>query len=77
MRPRTLQPISFRFRKTPRGIDMKDTGRAQSYRERARRLREKAVDMKSPEIRQAMEEMACEYERLAEVAETAAKRWFR
>jgi hypothetical protein len=72
-----LQPIPTQFQDGCRGgSGMKDS-RAQSYREQAKRLREKAVNLKSSEMRQAMEETAAQYERLAEALEAAAKRSFR
>ena len=40
-------------------------------------MREKAINLKSSEMRQAMEETAAQYERLAEALEAAAKRSFR
>ncbi len=52
---------------------MDDSARTQSYREQAQRLREKAAYMNSPEIRQAMEEMAAQYERLAKSVDLSAK----
>ena len=48
---------------------MGDSARGQVYREQAKRLHRKAAQMNSPEIRQAMEEIAARYERLAEAAE--------
>jgi len=51
-----------------------DSSRAQSYREKAKRLHEKAVEMKSPEMRQAIEELAAQYDRLAESLEQRAKK---
>ena len=65
----SLARRSFRFCGEPR-----DFARAQSCRQQARRLREKAINMDSPEIRQAYEEMATEYERLAADLEPAVKR---
>ncbi len=47
------------------GYDGKeDSSRAQFYRAEARRLREKAMNMDSPEIRQAFEDIANQYELL-------------
>jgi hypothetical protein len=53
---------------------MADSSRAQFYRAEANRLHEKAVNMDSPEIRQALEDIANQYELLAEGLESAAKR---
>jgi hypothetical protein len=50
-----------------------DSYRAQFYRAEAKRLREKAVVMDSPEIRQALEDIANQYELLAKDLESAAK----
>jgi hypothetical protein len=53
---------------------IEDSSRAQFYRAEAKRLREKAANMDSPEIRQALEDIANQYELLAEDLESAAKR---
>ena len=53
---------------------MEESSRAQFYRTEAKRLREKAVNMDSPEIRQALEDIANQYELLAEDLESTAKR---
>jgi glutamate synthase domain-containing protein 1 len=53
---------------------MQDSLRAQFYRTEAKRLREKAENMDSPEIRQAYEGMAIHYELLLEGPESPAKR---
>src|SRR6266404_412586 len=53
---------------------MEDSLRAQFYRTEAKRLREKAENMDSPEIRQAYEGMAIHYELLLEGLESPAKR---
>ena len=56
------------------GYDGKeDSSRAQFYRAEARRLREKAMNMDSPEIRQALEDIPNQYELLAKDLESAAK----
>jgi hypothetical protein len=51
-----------------------ESSRAQFYRTEAKRLREKAENMDSPEIRQAYEGMAIHYELLLEGLESPAKR---
>ncbi len=57
------------------GYDGKeDSSRAQFYRAEARRLREKAMNMDSPEIRQALEDIANQYELVAKDLEPTAKR---
>ena len=57
------------------GYDGKeDSSRAQFYRAEARRLREKAMNMDSPEIRQAFEDIANQYELLVKDLEPTAKR---
>ena len=53
---------------------MEDSSRAQFYRAEAKRLREKAQNMDSAEIRQAYEGMAIHYELLLEGLESTAKR---
>jgi hypothetical protein len=53
---------------------MEESSRAQFYRTEAKRLREKAENMDSPEIRQAYEGMAIHYELLLEGLESPAKR---
>jgi hypothetical protein len=53
---------------------MEDSSRAQLYREKAKRVREKAVNEESLENRQAMENIALQWELLAEGLELAAKR---
>jgi hypothetical protein len=53
---------------------MEDSSRAQFYRTEAKRLREKAENMDSAEIRQAYEVMAIHYELLLKGLESATKR---
>jgi hypothetical protein len=53
---------------------MADSSRAQFYREEAKRVREKAVNEESLEIRRAMENVALQWELLAEGLEQSAKR---
>ena len=53
---------------------MEDSSRAQFYRTEAKRLREKAQNMDSAEIRQAYEGMAIHYELLLKGLESATKR---
>jgi hypothetical protein len=52
---------------------MEDFFRAQLYRAEAKRLREKAANVDSAEIRQAYEDMAIRWELLAKELESAAK----
>ena len=53
---------------------MEESSRAQFYRTEAKRLREKAENMDSAEIRQAYEGLAIHYELLLKGLESATKR---
>jgi hypothetical protein len=69
-RPSVLSP-SARLGHSP----MPDSPRAQSYRTMASYLRETAARFSSPDIRKQFEEIAQQYDALAENAEREAKRW--
>ena len=56
-----------------RGVVSNQT-RAQSYREQAKRLREKAKHFNTPEIRKDMEAIARQYDLMAESMEQSEKK---
>ena len=51
---------------------MSDSPRAQSYRDKAKRLREKAAHASAPDIRRDLQEIAHRYEWLADKIEQRA-----